>query len=217
MKNLELHVHHIVPKKNGGCHLMRNLTTLCKDCHSATHDDTMAPTAKVGSGESGKREETAMNPFVNIDPFDKCPICRNKGSFHIVPNREVHSGEIVANCVDCQTVFSMCEKSGFLSRHKVVITTSDYDIGGYEFTAVILKKIEKQGLEDLSELDKYAQESGNYISQLKHLTYIVIGIMVISVIIGILLGNFLIIIITIFLSMVAGFIIIKMLDEQARS
>ena len=45
--NVELHAHHIVPKKKGGSDNKNNLKTLCVDCHNAIHHkDKMAPTRK---------------------------------------------------------------------------------------------------------------------------------------------------------------------------
>jgi len=42
----ELHVHHIVPRKDGGSDNIENLQTLCEDCHDAIHHkNKKAPTA----------------------------------------------------------------------------------------------------------------------------------------------------------------------------
>lgn len=42
--NTELHVHHIVPLKDGGSNNPENLATLCKECHNAIHHtDKKAP------------------------------------------------------------------------------------------------------------------------------------------------------------------------------
>ena len=39
-----LHAHHVVPMSNGGLDHLRNLTSLCSDCHAAAHNKTKAPT-----------------------------------------------------------------------------------------------------------------------------------------------------------------------------
>jgi 5-methylcytosine-specific restriction endonuclease McrA len=36
-RNTELHVHHIVPRSKGGNDGLKNLITLCKDCHNSLH------------------------------------------------------------------------------------------------------------------------------------------------------------------------------------
>jgi signal recognition particle GTPase len=41
----ELHAHHIVPISKGGTHKISNLITLCSDCHTAIHGNTMAPSS----------------------------------------------------------------------------------------------------------------------------------------------------------------------------
>lgn len=41
---LNLNAHHIVPKRNGGTHKLSNLITVCEQCHSAIHDENVAPT-----------------------------------------------------------------------------------------------------------------------------------------------------------------------------
>lgn len=41
-----LEVHHVVPVRLGGSHKKSNLTPLCPDCHSAVHNDEMAPTIR---------------------------------------------------------------------------------------------------------------------------------------------------------------------------
>lgn len=37
MRGIELHVHHIVPRKRGGSHDIRNLVTVCSGCHIKIH------------------------------------------------------------------------------------------------------------------------------------------------------------------------------------
>lgn len=52
----ELHAHHIVNVASGGSHDLTNLTTLCVDCHTATHNSgVMAPTARRGSAIASSR------------------------------------------------------------------------------------------------------------------------------------------------------------------
>ena len=36
-KGIELHAHHVIPLRQGGTNEMRNLTTLCADCHAREH------------------------------------------------------------------------------------------------------------------------------------------------------------------------------------
>lgn len=49
--------HHIVPVSCGGSHKLDNLVPLCPDCHSAVHDDTMAPTVKWYTNGSLSNDE----------------------------------------------------------------------------------------------------------------------------------------------------------------
>lgn len=41
--NHELHAHHITPISAGGSHQLDNLLTLCRNCHNAVHNHTVAP------------------------------------------------------------------------------------------------------------------------------------------------------------------------------
>lgn len=41
-----LEIHHIVPVRLGGSHRRTNLTPLCPDCHSAVHNQEMAPVVR---------------------------------------------------------------------------------------------------------------------------------------------------------------------------
>lgn len=41
--DIELHVHHIIPKSKHGTHQRGNLTTLCFACHSKVHDRDLSP------------------------------------------------------------------------------------------------------------------------------------------------------------------------------
>jgi len=41
-----LDVHHIVPRGQGGSHLMSNQVLLCRRCHDAAHGKRMAPTVQ---------------------------------------------------------------------------------------------------------------------------------------------------------------------------
>lgn len=44
--NIQLHAHHIVPRKQGGSHRLSNLKTLCSQCHLAVHHNFQAPTER---------------------------------------------------------------------------------------------------------------------------------------------------------------------------
>jgi hypothetical protein len=61
--NAELHAHHIVPISNGGTHQKSNLKTLCEDCHSAIHNDKMAPTANETRSDGTEDFPTAKAAF----------------------------------------------------------------------------------------------------------------------------------------------------------
>lgn len=61
----ELHVHHIVPRKDGGSNRLGNLKTLCKECHDAIHHkNKTAPTDTRKYGDSG--EESGIAVFVAL-------------------------------------------------------------------------------------------------------------------------------------------------------
>ena len=44
--DVEIHVHHIVPKEIGGADIVSNAVTLCRECHEAVHMETSAPTVE---------------------------------------------------------------------------------------------------------------------------------------------------------------------------
>lgn len=86
----ELHAHHIVPKSKGGTHKISNLKTMCEYCHSAIHNDVMAPTARKrepptfqsrsGAGADGRELVTGMNEqeLISQGTFTYCPICSSR-------------------------------------------------------------------------------------------------------------------------------------------
>ena len=51
-ENVKLNVHHIVPIAKGGEHHLDNLQTLCRDCHTAVHGSSMAPTRESRRNDS---------------------------------------------------------------------------------------------------------------------------------------------------------------------
>lgn len=86
----ELHAHHIVPKSKGGTHKISNLKTMCEYCHSAIHNDVMAPTAskresprfqsRSGAGEDDRELVTGMTEqeLISQGTFTYCPICSSR-------------------------------------------------------------------------------------------------------------------------------------------
>lgn len=205
--DLELHAHHIVPIHSGGTHSKSNLKTLCRNCHTAIHSE----------GTAIHSEETEINPFVNIDTFENCPICNSHNDFGIVPDCMVQPNASVAKCVECETEFSMNGTSGFLPRAKLEISESNLDIKGYEINPVILKNMEGETIENANELEQYVENSGNFLKQLRRVTVAIILIMILSLIIGLLIRKILISLFIVFTTMIAGFIIVGYIDKQARS
>lgn len=57
-----LHVHHIVPIKDGGSHDISNLQTLCQQCHNAIHHDNK--NAATASGTSGSSTSGKLFPTI---------------------------------------------------------------------------------------------------------------------------------------------------------
>lgn len=56
----DLEVHHIVPLEKGGSNNIRNLATLCQDCHSSIHSSSKtAPTPQ--SNSSSRARSTRIN------------------------------------------------------------------------------------------------------------------------------------------------------------
>ncbi|WP_229663684.1 HNH endonuclease [Halobellus salinus] len=70
--DVELHVHHIVPLKDGGSNKKSNLITLCEECHNAVHTGTDAPTAK--SKFSGKSEFVENFAYLSVLVAGKYPV-----------------------------------------------------------------------------------------------------------------------------------------------
>ncbi|THE63992.1 HNH endonuclease [Salinadaptatus halalkaliphilus] len=69
----ELHAHHIVPKSKGGSHKLKNLTTLCKDCHGKRHSWMGATTHRPQKGFWSRMYKSAdeeLNEF-----YGGCPNC----------------------------------------------------------------------------------------------------------------------------------------------
>ncbi|WP_082146828.1 HNH endonuclease [Halostagnicola sp. A56] len=56
--NAELHAHHIVPKSKGGTHKLTNIKTMCRGCHSAIHNNQLAP-----SSSPSRPKEQATSPL----------------------------------------------------------------------------------------------------------------------------------------------------------
>mgnify|MGYP006281058721 CR=1 FL=1 len=92
--NVELEVHHIVPKSKGGTHKMSNLRTLCKDCHSSIHTSQEAPTSTAQS-ESHSRVRYKSKSH-RKRPSDQCPNCDS--SLSELPGSQGH-------CSECRITF----------------------------------------------------------------------------------------------------------------
>jgi 5-methylcytosine-specific restriction endonuclease McrA len=55
-----LHLHHIIPRQDGGDHSKRNLIALCDDCHAQIEADTRAKLRGVDDANEVKSEIRAM-------------------------------------------------------------------------------------------------------------------------------------------------------------
>jgi len=69
----ELHAHHIVPLSKGGSNKLKNLKTLCKDCHAEAHSHMGAAGHRPQKGFWGKmykKADSELNSF-----YDGCPNC----------------------------------------------------------------------------------------------------------------------------------------------
>jgi len=61
----ELHAHHKTPKSKGGSHRMRNLKTVCKDCHKEIHGSGPPPISRSNKHEPDLDDEEA-GPIVGF-------------------------------------------------------------------------------------------------------------------------------------------------------
>lgn len=53
MRGIELHVHHLVPRERGGSNELRNLITVCRECHiNIHHGNQTAPQEHVSTVDS---------------------------------------------------------------------------------------------------------------------------------------------------------------------
>jgi len=81
---VELHTHHIVPRKDGGSDRLSNLVTLCRDCHKAAHlNGHEAPTIeykdlaefveKHGASEDDETQpkNESLSGRTELNDFDK--------------------------------------------------------------------------------------------------------------------------------------------------
>lgn len=62
----ELHAHHGVPVSKGGSHQISNLITYCEKCHSAIHNNSLAPTATEQEGSQITQSEQPRDVELNI-------------------------------------------------------------------------------------------------------------------------------------------------------
>lgn len=70
--NTELHAHHVVPKSEGGSNQLKNLQTLCRDCHNAIHyESKVAPTARINKGTN--QIDDPPGPLVGSVVFGSLP------------------------------------------------------------------------------------------------------------------------------------------------
>jgi len=68
----KLDVHHIVPRGQGGSDRISNLVLLCRQCHDAAHEETMAPTVDFSS--TGKMKHSEFEIFREF--FEQLPSAR---------------------------------------------------------------------------------------------------------------------------------------------
>lgn len=133
---VELHAHHIVPKSHGGSHRKSNLVTLCRDCHSAIHNDVLAPTALSSSEQFSGVSELSEERWVDlvIDElrnddeahaiaesygFNNCAVCNGSDSLVSLGHDDDQLTHLM--CTECGTVLK-------LGMGKWKIIYSDYDI-----------------------------------------------------------------------------------------
>ena len=65
-KNTQLQVHHIISKKDGGSNRMKNLVTLCKDCHDKIHNNELEFNKKVPSFKHAAHMNIMRKKLVEI-------------------------------------------------------------------------------------------------------------------------------------------------------
>lgn len=67
-----VHVHHIVPRKDGGPDILENLTTLCPDCHAKRHGADVCATCggivhERSGNERGLMDKKGGSPVIICD------------------------------------------------------------------------------------------------------------------------------------------------------
>jgi hypothetical protein len=213
-RDVELHAHHIVPKSSGGTHSKSNLKTLCKDCHSAVHGDSLAPSAADANKENST--QIGAHPFSNLEPFKNCPICGCSDSFKIYPNRTTKSEKVIADCTSCLTEFYTEFNILDFGYAGLLAKNSECNINGCVFQAEILKKMEKEGVENNDEIKEYLHESHEYKSRINRTMAATCGFMILSIILGAISGNFIIIFSGIIISLLVGLAVLKKLDSEIK-
>lgn len=63
-----LHVHHIVPLKDGGSNNSDNLTTLCKECHDAIHHNDKQASQRGRQKRTGARNSRVECQANQVEP-----------------------------------------------------------------------------------------------------------------------------------------------------
>lgn len=137
-----LHAHHVVPKSKGGTNQLRNLQTLCSQCHGAIHGIDFAPTAN-------QTEESEQSRLVEL--IGGCPICDNDQTFAKNKNR--------LNCSNCNFE---AEIDGTIKKKYRVIQGPD-ELKGNTFSSYGLHTINEKsdGDYDIEEIRDIAKEKKN--------------------------------------------------------
>jgi len=89
----EVEIHHKTPRSEGGSDKMTNLTTLCKDCHSAVHN---LPAVLSNDGINFEVLKIGVGHLVDCEP-----LCYDDGRERNLEQEEVHPTNLEIDCKSC--------------------------------------------------------------------------------------------------------------------
>ena len=114
--NVELEVHHIVPRNAGGTDRLTNLATLCTGCHSAVHDSQNVKKSEIVAEAIQRRKEQGLpvgrpkklDDALRAEAFD----LRRKGVSYSAIARVIESNPDGPDEISRETIRRYCDEAG---------------------------------------------------------------------------------------------------------